>query len=115
MSRCRLHHNTATIALTPAQGGIKVFSISPYKRMENLMVLEVNPEHLTKNLEKVHICGAKIPVASAVIPIPQVLFKSPNCVSVGASLALKVGCAPSRPRATCFRISRNTVSFMAGN
>lgn len=50
--------------------GFKVFSISPYKRMDNLMVLEVNPEQLLRNIE-----------------FP--LFKSPNCVSVGTSIALK--------------------------
>jgi aspartate-semialdehyde dehydrogenase len=50
--------------------GFKVFSISPYKRMDNLMVLEVNPEQLVRNID-----------------FP--LFKSPNCVSVGTSIALK--------------------------
>ena len=50
--------------------GVKVFSISPYKRMDNLMVLEINPEQLVKKID-----------------FP--LFKSPNCVSVGTSLALK--------------------------
>ena len=38
--------------------------------MDNLMVLEVNPEQLVRNIE-----------------FP--LFKSPNCVSVGTSIALK--------------------------
>ena len=51
-------------------GGVKVYSISPYKRSENLTVPEVNP--------------AQIPVAA-----DKALFKSPNCVSVGTTLALK--------------------------
>ena len=50
--------------------GMKVFSISPYKRMDNLLVPEVNPEQLRRNAE-------------------LSLFKSPNCVSVGTSLPLK--------------------------
>lgn len=50
--------------------GFKVYSISPYKRSENLTVPEVNP--------------AQIPLA-----VEASLFKSPNCVSVGTSLALK--------------------------
>ena len=51
-------------------GGVKVYSISPYKRSENLTVPEVNP--------------AQIPSA-----VDKMLFKSPNCVSVGTSLGLK--------------------------
>ena len=51
-------------------GGVCVYSISPYKRSENLTVPEVNP--------------AQIPSA-----IDKSLFKSPNCVSVGTTLALK--------------------------
>ena len=51
-------------------GGVKVYSISPYKRSENLTVPEVNP--------------AQIPSA-----VDKLLFKSPNCVSVGTSLGLK--------------------------
>ncbi|KAL3892659.1 MAG: hypothetical protein SGPRY_014915 [Prymnesium sp.] len=50
--------------------GCKVFSISPYKRMENLTIPEVNPERIPASIE-------------------QSLFKSPNCVSVGTSIALK--------------------------
>ena len=50
--------------------GCKVYSISPYKRSENLTVPEVNP--------------GQIPYA-----VDKLLFKSPNCVSVGTSLALK--------------------------
>ena len=51
-------------------GGFDVYSISPYKRSENLTVPEVNP--------------AQVPVA-----VDKQLFKSPNCVSVGTTLALK--------------------------
>jgi len=51
-------------------GGISVYSISPYKRSENLTVPEVNP--------------AQVPVAK-----DKLLFKSPNCVSVGTTIALK--------------------------
>jgi aspartate-semialdehyde dehydrogenase len=51
-------------------GGVKVYSISPYKRSENLTVPEVNP--------------SQIPFA-----LDAGLFKSPNCVSVGTTLALK--------------------------
>lgn len=50
--------------------GIKVYSISPYKRSENLTVPEVNPAQIPSNVDKL-------------------LFKSPNCVSVGTTLALK--------------------------
>lgn len=50
--------------------GCKVFSISPYKRMENLTIPEVNPSRVPASIE-------------------QALFKSPNCVSVGTSIALK--------------------------
>lgn len=51
-------------------GGVQVYSISPYKRSENLTVPEVNP--------------AQVPSA-----VDKALFKSPNCVSVGTTLALK--------------------------
>ena len=50
--------------------GLSVYSMSPYKRSENLTVPEVNP--------------AQIPSA-----VDKQLFKSPNCVSVGTTLALK--------------------------
>jgi len=52
--------------------GFAVFSISPYKRAHNLMVLEVNPLQMPLSISR----GAQ-------------LFKSPNCVSVGTSLALQ--------------------------
>ena len=51
--------------------GFAVFSISPYKRSHNLMVLEVNPTQMPRSMAQ----GAA-------------LFKSPNCVSVGTTLAL---------------------------
>ena len=50
--------------------GCKVYSISPYKRSENLTVPEVNPSQIPHAVDKS-------------------LFKSPNCVSVGTTLALK--------------------------
>lgn len=52
--------------------GFSVFSISPYKRAHNLMVLEVNPLQMPLSMSH----GAR-------------LFKSPNCVSVGTTLALQ--------------------------
>jgi aspartate-semialdehyde dehydrogenase len=52
--------------------GFAVFSISPYKRAHNLMVLEVNPLQMPLSMSH----GAR-------------LFKSPNCVSVGSTLALQ--------------------------
>ena len=76
--------------------GLKVFSISPYKRMDNLMVLEVNPEQLVANIVRQ---SEMEPAASRgtfrrsrVVFVWRQdfpLFKSPNCVSVGTSLALK--------------------------
>jgi len=76
-SRCRL----AISCVAPDVGyvediltsnGFAVFSISPYKRAHNLMVLEVNPLQMPLSMSR----GAQ-------------LFKSPNCVSVGTTLALQ--------------------------
>jgi aspartate-semialdehyde dehydrogenase len=74
-----------------AAAGIKVFSISPHARFDPanpLSVPEANPQVLAAAVDHAAALGVSDPAAATLS-----LVKSPNCVTCGVVVALKVGLA----------------------